>query len=727
MPIYTSDQNVRSGVPLGGIGAGKLEIMPSGVLDNFTFLNNIHKPLNSGDPKNPSGVPGFNFVLWVKDKNKKSLKLLSTQPVSGCSNIESIKFNGSFPFAHLEYQDRDLPIEVSLEAFSPFIKHDEKRSGMPFAFFKFKLTNTMSRAMSVSLMGIGRNIIGDWAVGRFNQVSDIDKALNLYFYNKKAQSQDPSAGEMGLSLLKNKKLECSYFGEWNMQARHFVFDKTSLTLAEACSAFGPDGSLPNVNTEKVVAAESFQLGGSIAAKHLLKPRSSVTVTFVLSWFFPGFSEGHSYEAWFRNVPEVAQYACEHCDELLAGTRAWTRELSSLNIDPWLKDALANNLYPLVSGSLWSKRGRFGLFESPEACPLLGTMDVRFYGSLPLALFFPQLELKEMLEFAEAQRPQGYIPHDLGSKRSDLPSNSTNGFFWKDINSKFILLVYRDFLMTKDENFLKKTYPFVKKAFYWLAATDKNKDHLPDNEGPDQTFDLWSFYGASSYTSGIFLAALLALERIAALIHDEEMAKESSFWFKKGRVSFEKKLWRKRYFIAYNNAKEGLSEKQLLHHVKSQKVSISCMASQLAGQWIAHLLGLGYIVSQDKVQKALNTIFGLNASASAFGAVNAVSTDGEKDKTNWHSENIWFGMTYCLASLAIYEGFQKQGLELAKKAWDNAALNVRNPWNQPDMYSSTDGSYLFGDHYMRNMVIWSLVFALAKKDKSIASFLETFKK
>ena len=170
----------------------------------------------------------------------------------------------------------------------------------------------------------------------------------------------------------------------------------------------------------------------------------------------------------------------------------------------------------------------------------------------------------------------------------------------------------------------------------------------------------------------------------------------------------------------------MSEKQIAHHVKTQKVNISCMASQLAGQWIAHLLGLGYIVSQDKVRKAVSTIFELNGSASAFGVVNAVSESGEKDRSNWHSENIWFGMTYCLASLAIYEGFQEQGLELAKKAWDNAVLNVRNPWDQPDMYSSTDGSYIFGDHYMRNMVIWSLLFALGRKDKKIEEFLR-FKK
>jgi len=36
-------------------------------------------------------------------------------------------------------------------------------------------------------------------------------------------------------------------------------------------------------------------------------------------------------------------------------------------------------------------------------------------------------------------------------------------------------------------------------------TDTNDDYLPDNEGQDQTFDLWEFRGTNSYTSSIFLA------------------------------------------------------------------------------------------------------------------------------------------------------------------------------------------------------------------------------
>lgn len=729
MPIYTSEQNVKSGLPLGGVGAGKIEIFPSGVLDNFTFLNNIHSPLSAAAASGSTpGILGFHFAIFVKDRTKKVAKLLQARRVGCYPGVEGITFDAAYPVARLQYEDEELPVKVELEAWSPFIRGDEKNSGLPLAFFRFRVTNRTAHAVAVSLMGVVRNIIGIWGVGRFNQVVETDKTLALCCHNKKTQIHDPAAGEMALVLFKERRGDVSYgyLGEWNMQARPFVFDETTLTLGEAWASFAEDGTLPCIDSERVVQAESQQLGGAVSLKTELGAKSSVGGTFALAWHFPNYGEGHMYETWFRNVGDVVAYAAEKRVFLEEATREGVKAVRALKVEGWLKDALLNNLYPLVSGALWTKRGRFGVFEAPVACPLLGTLDVRFYGSLPLSLFFPNLELKEMMQFADAQRPQGYIPHDLGFKRSDLASNSTNGLFWKDLNSKFILLIWRDYLFTQDEVFLRRMYPFVKKAFYWLVSTDKNKDFLPDNEGADQTFDLWSFYGAGAYTSGIFLAALLALEKIAAHLQDGPLRQEAISWFKKGRASFEKKLWHKKYFIAYNSLKEGMRHQEAAAQAKFAKTGTACMAAQLAGQWAAHLLGLGYIASPDKIKTAVATILELNA-GSAFGAVNAVTATRERDKTNLQSQHIWFGMTYCLAALAIYEGFEREGLELAKKAWDNAVSNVMNPWNQPDMYSSTDGSFLFGDHYMRNMVVWSLLFALAKKDKHVDHFLAAFMK
>jgi len=724
MPIYTSDQKVKSGVPLGGLGAGKMEILPHGGLDHFTFLNSLHRPVCSSDPSGRKGILGFHFGIFAAAKKKKAARLLETNVPAGCSGISSIVFDGKYPFAHLDYKDDEIPVHCEMEAFSPLIPQDEKKSGTPAAIFRFKITNPTSQTATVSLLACGRNMIGDWMVGRFNQVHETPECLCVNFFNKKTQgAADPLSGEMALGVVKDKKLVCTYLGEWNMQSRPFVFDRNGFSLQEAWAAFSRDGMLPNTNTERVVASESVQLGGALAAQAVLKPKTSITITFFWTWFFPAYAEGKMYENWFRGVHDLSSYISKNAAGLYAATRGWVKDLLGLKMDAWIKDALLNNLYPFSSGSHWTKRERFGFFEAPEICPLLGTLDVRFFASVALAMFFTQLDLKEITQFAEAQRPQGYIPHDLGNKRSDLPSNSTNGLLWKDLNAKFILLVWRGYLLTGDEAFLKRMYPFVKKAFYWLAATDKNKDFLPDSEGADTTFDLWQLYGVTAYTGGVFLAALLALEKMGAHLQDEEFVREVKNWFKNGRAHFEKKLWHKGYFIAYNDSKKDLSEQHLSHQLRFQKVNISCTASQLVGQWIAHLLGLGYIVSPEKVKKALATIFELNGSASRYGVVNAVLPSGEKDKSNGHAENVWISMTYILAALAIYEGMEEEGCALARKAWDNVSMNALNAWNQPDMVSSVDGSFMFGDHYMRNMSFWAFAIAYAHKRKDVSAFLK----
>jgi uncharacterized protein (DUF608 family) len=104
-------------------------------------------------------------------------------------------------------------------------------------------------------------------------------------------------------------------------------------------------------------------------------------------------------------------------------------------------------------------------------------------------------------------------------------------------------------------------------------------------------------------------------------------------------------------------------------------------------------------------------------------VNAVLPSGVKDKSNGHAENVWISMTYILASLALYEGMEKEACALAKKAWDNVSVNALNTWNQPDMVSSVDGSFMFGDHYMRNMCFWAFAIAYARRRKDVAAFLK----
>lgn len=717
MPKYNSSQFVKSGVPLGGIGAGKLEIMPSGVLDNFTFLNNYTKPLTNSTENETLGVLGYHFGIYYKDNKKKVSKLLQTVKIANYPTIENIKYKGEFPFAHLDYEDSEIPLKISLEACSPFIPKEEKNSCLPTALFQFKIHNPSSRYVEAALFINIRNIIGEWCVGRFNQIIDESDLISLNTLLKRHSPLDQAQGNMSIAVVKSNKYTVSYLGEYNLAPKPFVFNRDSMGL-EAFELFSKDGELPNINSEIPINSESVELGGAFSVKCKLKPKSRIKIPVILAWNFPLCLDGHIYSNHFKNSRETVHHVFTNRKELYDKTSTFVAEVKKLSIPDWLKDGLLNNLYTFYTSTVWTRRMKFAFLESPQVAPLAGTLDVRFYSSLALALLFPQLEMKELLEFAEVQRADGYIMHDLGKMRLDLPSVSTNRLYWKDLNSKFILMVYRDYLWTKDINFLKKLHPFIKKAFYWLIETDKNKDGLPDNEGADHTFDLWNCYGVSAYTSSIFLAAMLALAKISQIVEDKDTHKSAEEYFKKGKKSFEKKLWHKTYFIEYNN-KNSRNSKGL------PKMSLSCTIAQLTGQWYAHLLDLGYIVSKEKVTKAVRTMLELNAKDSPYGVTTSVYANGERDTNSLQSANVWIGINYSFLSLLIYEGFKKEAEEIGERVWSNICEKEKNAWNQPDIYSSAQGEWIFGDHYMRNLSIWGILFALSKKDKKVKSFLDSF--
>lgn len=700
MPKYTSRDGVKSGVPLGGIGAGKIEIMPNGTINFITFQNNWSQPIDGG----LTGVLGFHFGLSIESGGKRVSRLLHTAKMSNFPHVDKVDYEGSFPFATLNYFDKKIPLDVELLAYSSFIPGNSKDSSLPGANFKFKLKNPTKTRQRVSLLVMGRNLIGNWGVGRFNAISKDRDQVHLTFNNGRKESlrNDFTLGDMTISVPIDSG-DVSYLGEWNMQGECFVFLEKDVRF-DAWDHFARVGRLPNVSTKKVVDGESQELGGALAVTIDLEPGETKEIPVIYSWFFPVHTVGHVYSKWFKNSVEVSNYMYKEDPRLYNRTRKWHDTLIESSLPRWFSDALVNNLYPLVSSTWHGRDGSFATYEAPMVCPLMGTLDVRFYGSLPVSLFFPDLELDIMKRFASARRSDGYIPHDLGRNRIDLPSDGTTYYKWKDLCSKFVLLCYRDYIFTKDKKFLKKVYPSVKKAIEWQFSQDKNRDFLPDNEGQDQTFDLWNFYGANSYTAGIFLAALLAAIKMADLRGDARHQKLYKEWFKNGRKSFDEKLWNGKYFVNYICNKKGSET--------------SCTIGQLNGQWYAHMLGLGYITSRDKVRKAIKSIIKLNGGKSHYGFVNSVFSDGRINKSSNHSKHIFLGMSYAFASLCIYEGFEKEGMKLAKRIWDNMAFNLKTSWNQPDMVDYRNGKGLFGDYYMRNMAIWSMLPALAKHDKKI---------
>jgi uncharacterized protein (DUF608 family) len=702
MPVYETRDRVRMGVPLGGVGAGKLEILPNGLLNAFTFLNNWSHPItgNSGYP----GILGYHFGVSAAPADARGPKkavLLQTVPLGRLPRVRHIRYDSVFPRATLTYDTRVLGLAVSIEAFSPWVPSDPKHSSLPCVYFTLKVKNMRKISQDAGFIFIGRNLCGDWCIGRRNRVIEEAGAVSLEFTNEDRANHDALKGSLRFSFSKDG-WRTSYLESWNAVTKNFSFHAGNISLL-GWQYFVEEGSLPDRAEGHVVQGENEELCGAIAAHRTLRPGEERTLRFAASWDFPHHPLGHRYEQWFKNPAESSRYALTRHARIDDQVRRVQKLVYSLPFPAWFNDALLTNLAPFFASTWYARDGRFVCYEAPVICPLMGTLDVGFYGSIPVSYFFPEWELSQIMQFARAQRPDGYIPHDLGRSRVDLPSNGTTFYQWKDLNPKFLLIAYRDHLWSGDAGFLRRIYPHVKRALAWTVGTDRDGDGLPDHEGADQTFDLWVFRGPNPYTAGLFLAALLAGEKMGKRMSDAAFAAECRGRFEKGRRSFEERFWNGRYFGEV------------------------CSLSQLNGQWYADLLGLEPVADRAKIRTALEAILRLNSRPSAFGMVNSVLPDGRLDRSNRHARNIWPGMNYAYMSLCIMEGIPvNKLLKQAYKLWHNVTRVQKSPWNQPDVVNSANGRYIFGDYYYRNMAIWSIPIALGMKDRKTAAVLRALR-
>lgn len=695
MPVYYSSDAMKAGMPLGGIGAGKLEILPNGLLNAFTFQNNWSSPIQgmNGYP----GVLGYHLALFID----KKAYLLQTIPVQDIPVLKKIRYEALFPKLKLTYEIPDKSVEVSLEGFSGWLPGNIQDSSLPHVNFSLNIRNLSQKTRQISVMLVVRNTVGEWGIGQVNRVREEGPYLSLELSREDKSRQDVRNGSL-VFLFEKKNWKMSFKENWNAVSRNFHFAHENINLS-FWKEFYRSGALSSGEAASASVTENRELCSAIAASRPLAAKKNAGLKFSASWYFPNHAFGHYYEAHFKNARAVARYGVSKRAVHEKKVGEIHKLVAKLPFPGWFNEALLQNLAPFYASTWYTRDGRFAFYEAPVVCPLMGTLDVGFYGSIPLAYFFPKLEISQILQFARYQRPDGYIPHDLGRSRLDLPSNGTTFYFWKDLNSKYILMAYRDFIWSRDEGYLRKIYPSVKKALCWLVNVDSDGDGLPDHEGQDQTFDLWPMKGAHPYTSSLYLAALLAARKMAGYFKDKTFFEKCGLLFQGARYSFEKKFWNGRFF------------------------GETCALAQLNGQWYADLLDLGSIVSEQNIQKALKNMFKLNSAPSRFGMVNSVLADGRLDKTNDHSRNVWAGMNYAFISLALMRGLPlKDLLNPAKKIWDNVATIQKSPWNQPDTVDSSNGNFVFGDYYYRNMAIWAIPIAYAKSNARTRGILAKLK-
>ncbi len=146
------------GMPIGGICTGQLYLGGDGKLWHWDIFNlpasdnwRSSQGPHYANPVRPSSPIEQGFALRVQIGDKHVTRPLDV------TGFPQINFKGQYPIGFVEYRDPALPVEVDLEAFSPFIPGNADDSGLPCVILNYTVKNTSKEQVEISLAGWTQN------------------------------------------------------------------------------------------------------------------------------------------------------------------------------------------------------------------------------------------------------------------------------------------------------------------------------------------------------------------------------------------------------------------------------------------------------------------------------------------------------------------------------------------------------------------------------------------
>jgi non-lysosomal glucosylceramidase len=447
-------------------------------------------------------------------------------------------------------------------------------------------------------------------------------------------------------------------------------------------------------------------------------------------------------------------------------------LNDNNLPDWYKHALFNELYYLTDGgSLWvgeevqsnpemqqkqmeetplflsaenvtyENIGKFGLLQSFESL-LVNSYNLYFYGSWALLFHFPLLELRLQLDFSDAvftedlseyrtlysdsrakRKVRGAIPHDMGNS-GDNPWLLINAYcihdtnLWKDLNTKFVLQIYRDYCVTMDVLFLKRCWPAVVFAMEYLEIFEKDKNGMIENDGnSDYSYDMWPAKGVSAYCGGLWICALSACKQIAFILGDYDAEKKYQKKWEIAKTIYHTKLWSGEYFLFDSSESDHFNT---IH------------ADSLCGQWWARACDLPSIANDADIKASLMKIFTFNVEKyqnGLIGPLNGMRPNGQPDTTSTQSNEVWPSVAFGLAATLMQEDMVEEAFStirgIIRMIYETSGYMFQTPyaWNCNGYYREL-GS-------MSSLSIWAVQYAWEKGARCVRNdpnrflFLFTF--
>jgi uncharacterized protein (DUF608 family) len=742
---FTGRQLQMLAFPIGGIGTGSISLGGRGQLRDWEIYNRPDK----------GRAPEYAFAsIWVKQGTGKpmahvlearllppyaSADGLGPANAPGLSRLENATFTGEFPLAHIDFRDSRLPVQVSLDAFSPFIPLDPENSGFPVAVLRYKVRNPNSTNVTVSVAFALDNPVGPQASatvargtgdGRMNEFRGKagDSLQGLLMSHSKLAATEPENGTFALCLLNAGDGNVTHLRGWP-NAKWWASPMLYWDDFTADGTLGPE-------------AEDRKPTAALCLQREIAPGATADYAFLLAWHFPNRTaawsgwtapkglENQNIGNWYctrhANAWAAAEQVAQHLPELEERTRAFVSVMRDSTLPEAVRDAAMANLSTLVTQTCFrTEDGEFHGFEGcndHRGCCFGNCTHVWNYETTTQFLFPSLARSLRKAAFGFSQDEQGGMRF-----RQVLPDGvSRFGFAAADGQMGQIIKTWLDWKLLGDTDWLKSYWPKVQRAleFAWIpGGWDPEKQGVLTGV-QHNTYDV-EFYGPNPLCGIYYLGALRAAEEMARIIGDDPAIQQYRALFDKGRAWIDSNLFNGEYYIQKVRSipKDQIAKSTVgdmgADHPEAPEFQLGngCLADQLIGQYLADVAGLGALLDSQHIQKALQSIHKYNYRSNledhdSVQRVYALNDEpailicdygsGARPAIPFpYYAEAWTGIEYLVAAQFIYAGMLREGLETVEDVRWRFDGERRNPWDEPEC----------GHHYARAMSAWSSVLAV----------------
>ena len=486
--VYEGGQ-LESGVPLGALGTGYFTLDGNGKLGFSSIFNDLVPPKK----------------LWadwlVLETGTRHIPLSSAR----------ILYWGHYPVVDLWARLGEVPLELGLRVFAPFIPGDAAASNTPVALFELELRNLSGQPLPVNLC---------------LKFPTSDKGGELAVRGEGVVEKSPGEGTYSLPA--------------NLPAGG------SRRLQFAAGWYAPSwrdsGGEPHINRY----SQRFRSAAEVA-EFGLRHREEL-LRRVLAW---------QQEIYGSDLPEWLQDGLVQGLYSLAKNSVWiarTRQDDWWGDEGWITHSESHTGCPIVETMVCRIHGHFPLlffFPDLETTTLDGFRhfqisngEIPFCFGMPTSMRDPRYSCQHPLNSGQYAQMVYQLYRRTGEKSvlSQFYESAKQGIRYQ-------------YSLDDDDCGLVHDQSHARPGEPWPA---------------NQFYDGWPWQGTSSYVAGTWLATLSAGMELATAAGDASFAAECGDRLRKAKNAFEQNLWNGSYYRLWNDRRAGkVSEICLANQLMAQ--------------------------------------------------------------------------------------------------------------------------------------------------------------